>query len=87
MRVPPISQAQDKTSFGIYRGLKKTPYGEYTWGVYKGKKIEIYDVKKDKQKLIYVSNNKTLRYLKYKFTYIQNGVKRVSRSSSQYSDV
>lgn len=32
-------------SFGIYKGHRITNYGEYTWGEYKGYKIEIFDAK------------------------------------------
>jgi len=83
MQVPPISQVQNQTSFGILKGYRKTPYGEFTWGVFKGARIEVYDAKRDSSKLIHVSDNKTLQWLKYKFLYMQNGFKRVSKSSAQ----
>lgn len=83
MQVPPISQVQNQTSFGILKGYRKAPYGEYTWGVFKGRKIEVYDAKRDSSKLIYVSDNKTLRWLRSKLIYIQNGLKRVCASSAR----
>ena len=52
------------------------------WGVYKGQKIEVYDAKRDKQKLIYVSDNTFLKWIKSKLTYIQNGIKRISKSEA-----
>ena len=42
MKTEPI---KPHPTFGILKGYKKTPYGEYTWGVYKGYKIEIFDAK------------------------------------------
>lgn len=75
-----VERIKDKTSFGILKGYKKTSYGEYMWGVYKGKKIEVFDAKKHQQKLIYISDNLTLKWLMSKLTYIQNGIKRIMRS-------
>ena len=60
--------------FGIYRGSKKTPYGEYTWGVYRNKKIEIFDAKKYEQKLFYVGDMNTLRWIKSKLISYKNGI-------------
>lgn len=60
--------------FGIYRGSKQTAYGKYTWGEYKGKKIEIFDAKKYEQKLIYVADSKTLKWIKSKLISYKNGI-------------
>ena len=81
MRVQPLRHpSPNPISFGIYKGHKITPYGQYTWGEYKGRKIEIYDAKEHNQKLQYVSNSKTLKWLKSKLIYIQNGIRKVLRS-------
>jgi hypothetical protein len=69
-------------TFGILKGYKKTPYGEYTWGVYKNYKIEVYDAFKERQKLHFVSSSQTLKWLKSKFSYVQNGIKRVINCSA-----
>ena len=78
-----IERIKDKTSFGIYKGHKLTSYGEYTWGIYKGHKIEVFDAKKSQQKLIYVSDNKLLKWIKSKLTYIQDGIKKINRSEAR----
>lgn len=78
-----IERIKDKTSFGILKGYKKTSYGEYMWGIYKGKKIEVFDAKKSQQKLIYVSDNKLLKWIKSKLTYIQDGIKKIVRSEAR----
>lgn len=70
-------------SFGIYKGSKKTPYGDYIWGNYKGYKIEIFDAKKYNQKLYYVSNNQTLKWIKSKLRYFQNGIRKIIRSNAK----
>ena len=82
MNIPPISPTKPQPTFGILKGYKKTPYGEYTWGVLKGQKIEVYDASKYSQKLIHVSDELTWRWIKSKFTYLHKGVKRVVRSES-----
>lgn len=76
MNVPPAQPNKSQPTFGILKGYKKTPYGEYTWGVYKGYKIEIFDAKKSQQKLIYVSDNKLLNWIKSKFIYFLNDKKK-----------
>lgn len=78
-----VERIKDKTSFGILKGYKKTSYGEYMWGVYKGKKIEVFDAKAYSQKLIYVSDNKLLKWIKSKLTYIQDGIKKINRSEAR----
>ena len=52
------------------------------WGIYKGYKIEIFDAKKYNQKLQYVSENNTLRWVWSKLKYVQDGIKRIIRSKS-----
>lgn len=81
MRVQPLRHpSPNPISFGIYKGHRITNYGQYTWGEYKGRKIEIYDAKEYNQKLQYVSNSKTLKWIKSKLIYIQNGIRKVLRS-------
>lgn len=72
MRVEP---KPNPISFGIYIGSKPTSYGKYTVGKYQGKKIEVYDAsKKYNQKLIYVSDMATLRWIKSKLISFKNGI-------------
>lgn len=80
MRIEPIQQP----TFGILKGSKKTHYGDYMWGVFKDYKIEIFNAKKCNQKLQYVSNNKTLEWIKSKLVYFQNGAKKIVRSQNRY---
>ena len=72
-------------TFGILKGYKKTLYGEYLWGEYKNFKIEIYDAYKYEQKLQYVAEKSTLRWLKSKLIYIQDGIKKITRSVSKWN--
>lgn len=74
MKIQPI----DNIKFGIYKGSKKKPYGDYMWGEYKGYKIEIFDAYKHNQKLIYVS--KLMNFVKSKLTYWQDGIKKTMRA-------
>ena len=78
MFVSPISTA---VSFGIYKGIKKTGYGQCMWGEYKGNNIEIYTDKKDKTKLFYISD-KVRNWIKSKLEYFENGKKRIVRSEA-----
>jgi hypothetical protein len=78
-----VERINDNINFGILKGYKKTSYGEYMWGTYKGHKIEVFDAKKHQQKLIYISNNSTLKWLMSKLTYIQNGIMKVMRSKAR----
>ena len=80
MNVPLVSSGSYQPSFGILKGHNKTPYGEYMWGIFKGKKIEVFDVYKDKQKLWFVSEFPTLNFVKYKLSYLKDGVKKVEKS-------
>ena len=84
MRIKPVEHKYGKpkpypVSFGILKGYKKTPYGEFTWGKYRGYNIEIYDAKKDKMKLQYVSDH-LRRWVKSKLIYFQDGIKKITRS-------
>lgn len=83
MNVPPIQPNKPQPTFGILKGYKKTPFGEYTWGEYKGYKIEIFDAKKYNQKLQYVSENNTLRWVWSKLKYVQDGIRKISRSEAK----
>ena len=88
MRIKPVEHKYGKpkpypVSFGILKGYKKTPYGQYTWDEYKGHKIEIFDAKKYNQKLQYVSNNQTLKWIESKLRYFQDGIKRIIRSKAK----
>jgi hypothetical protein len=69
--------------FGILQKYRKTTYGHYMIGEYKGNKIEIYDAKAHNQKLQYVSNSKTLKWIKSKLTYIQDGIRKIMRSEAR----
>jgi hypothetical protein len=77
MKVQPI----DNVNFKIYKGSSKKPYGEYLWGEYKGKKIEVYDAKEFQQLLIYVSEK--MRFVKSKLIYYQDGVKKIIRAEGK----
>ena len=53
------------------------------WGTYKDYKIEVFDAtKKYNQKLIYISDN-VLNWVKSKLFYVQNGIKRVTKSEAK----
>lgn len=80
MQIPPDRHPSPNPTFGILKGYKKTSYGDYTWGIYKGHKIEVYNAKKHDQKLIYVSDSKLLKWIKSKLIYIENGIKKILRS-------
>lgn len=87
MRIKPVDHKYIKpkpypVNFGIYKGSKMTSYGEYTWGMFKGYRIEIYNAKEYNQKLQYVSDSQSLKWLKSKLIYIQNGIKKILRSNS-----
>lgn len=83
MNVPPLKPEKPQPTFGILKGYKKTPYGEYTWGEFKGHKIEIYDAYKYNQKLQYVSNSQTSNWVQSKLKYIQDGIRKISRSEAK----
>lgn len=87
MQVPPIQSNKPQPSFGILKGHRKTSYGQYMWGTYKGYKIEVFDAtEKHGQKLQYVSNNKTLNWVKSKLTYIQDEIKKIIKSNSKIKE-
>lgn len=75
-------QPTNNVRFGIYKGSKQRPYGEYKWGEFKGYKIEVFDAFKHNQKLIYVSD-KLKRFVKSKLTYIMDGVKKVTKAEGK----
>ena len=83
MNVPPAQPNKSQPTFGILKRYKKTPYGEYTWGEFKGHKIEIYDAYKYNQKLQYVSNSQTSNWVQSKLKYIQDGIKKIMRSKAK----
>ena len=83
MNVPPIQPNKPQPTFGILKGYKKTPYGQYTWGEFKGHKIEIYDAYKYNQKLQYVSNSQTSSWVQSKLKYIQDGIIKIMRSKAK----
>lgn len=82
MKIQSITNKPQPT-FGILKRIKYTPYGYNLFGEYKGKRIEIYNAYKYNQKLQYVSNNQTLKWLKSKLIYIQDGIKKVMRSQAK----
>lgn len=59
-------QPTNNVNFGIYKGYKKTSYGECIWGVYKNLRIDIYNAPTHEQKLYYVSDNKFFNWVKSK---------------------
>jgi hypothetical protein len=79
MDVKPIN---NKPSFGILKYYRETPDSKYMVGIYKDKRIEIFDVPSENQKLQYVSDAKTLKWIKSKLKYIQDGITKITRSSS-----
>ena len=74
-------QPTDNINFGILKGVKNRSYGHYMWGMYKGKKIEVFDAWKNNQMLIYVSEN--MRFIKSKLVYWMDGVKKVMRAQGK----
>ena len=88
MRIKPVEHKYGKpkpypVSFGILKGYRKIPYGEYTWGNYKGYHIRIIDYSKYDQKLIYVSDSKLHKWIMSKLSYVQNGIRQVMRSKAK----
>lgn len=71
MDIKPINQV----NFGIYKGIKRTGYGQCTHGEYKGYNIDIYYDKKDKTKLVYVSDQ-LKNWVKSKLEYFDKGKKK-----------
>ena len=69
--------------FGILTHWHPTRYGYYMTGVYKGKKIDVYNANKYDQKLIYVSDAKLLTWIKSKLIYIQDGIRKVMRANAK----
>lgn len=88
MRTNPVEHKFGKpipypVNFGIIKEYHKTRYGDYTSGIYKGKKIEIFNDFQYDQKLQYVSDSITLKWVKSKLMYIQNGIKKIMRSEAK----
>jgi hypothetical protein len=82
MRIQPTQTNKPQTTFGILKKVKYTPYGYNLTGEYKGKRIEIYNAHKYEQKLQYVADSKTLKWIKSKLTYFENGIKKICRSNN-----
>ena len=83
MQIQPIRHpSPNPISFGIYKGHRITPYGKCTYGKYKDYKIEIYNDRKDRAKIHYVSHDSTKRCVAYKFAFLKEGVKRILKGSS-----
>lgn len=86
MRVKPVEHKFGKpkpfpVNFGIYKGHSRTLFGDYTWGTYKGYKIEVHDaMKKYDQKMIYVTG--PMGWIKSKLIYIKDGIKKVMRGEN-----
>ena len=78
MHIPPITSP---IPFGIYKGSKKRPYGDYMWGEYKGLKFEVFDAYEFSQRLIYVSKN--YNFIKSKLIYWMDGVKKIIRAEGR----
>ena len=76
-------QPTDSLNFGILKGIKKRPYGEYMWGEYKDKKIEVYDAYKFNQFLIYLSD-KFGNFIKSKLIYFQDGIKKITKAEGRH---
>lgn len=83
MNVPLIQTNKTQPTFGILKRIKYTPYGYNLFGEYKGKRIEIYNAYKYEQKLQYVSDSQTLKWIKSKLIYFQDGIKRITRSEAK----
>ena len=87
MQVPVIQINRPQPTFGVLKGYKKTPYGEYTWGVLRNRKFEVFNAYKHDQKLIYVSEIPTLRWLASKLRYLKNGEKKVVKCTTRSYEV
>ena len=81
MHIQPVGNI----NFGILKGYKTTHYGDYMWGVYKDYKIDIYNASKHNQKLIYVSDNKFLNWIKSKLIYFEDGIRKIVKGESRYA--
>ena len=80
MKVKPVDTS---TNFGILTHWHPTRYGYYMTGVYKGKKIDVYNAYKVDQKLIYVSDAKFLTWIKSKLIFFQDGIKKITRADNK----
>ena len=81
MRINGISSV----NFGILdpKSVSKRSYGTYYKGSYKNYTIEVFDARKFKEKLIYVSD-KVGNFIKYKLTYFQDNLKKVTKSQRAF---
>lgn len=86
MQVQPVSRVGYNPSFGVLKECNKTPYGRYMMGVIKNKRVEIYDAYKNNEKLWFVSDNSTFKWLEYKFAYLRNGKKVIDKRVTSYSN-
>ena len=77
MEITPINN----TNFGIYKGTKITGYGQCDYGVFRGNNIEIYHDKRDKTKLVYVSDQ-LRNWVKSKLEYFDKGKKKTVISTN-----
>lgn len=82
MRIQPTQPNKPQPSFGILKKHKPTSYGQYMAGEYKNYNIEIYDAKRDKMKLQYVSDH-LKNWVKSKLIYFQDGIKKITRSEAR----
>ena len=80
MKVEPIEPKPP--SFGIYKETRKTDYGQWDKGIFRGQNIEIYQDFKDKTKLYYVSD-KFRNWIKSKLVYFDKGIKKIIRSNAK----
>lgn len=80
MKIEPV---KPQPSFGILKHWHPTRYGYYMTGIYKGKKIDVYNAHKVDQKLIYVSDAKFLTWIKSKLIFFQDGIKKITRADNR----
>lgn len=79
MKTYPITYTPKST--GILQEYRKAHNNLYMRGLYRGHNIEVFEDLKDKNKLIYVSDP-ALNWVKSKFTYFHNGVKKIMRKEA-----
>jgi len=81
--IQPIQPNKPEPSFGIYMKTKKTQYGYWDYGIYKGHKISIFHDNRDNTKLQYVSHNELGTWIKSKLEYFVDGVRKILRSEAK----
>lgn len=79
MKTYPITYTPKST--GILQEYRKAHNNLYMRGLYRGYNIEVFEDRTDKSKLVYVSDS-VLNWVKSKFTYFQDGIKKIQRSES-----